>query len=161
MEHVCIMRSPGKDSLWCSAMSSPATTGAGSPRCDSSRGVIVSSLITIAVIRPRMSQQPLRNLSERPPLYPKILEMTTTCGHGMISLSLAGRRVKALRNGKLRSEEASAELAKPCMGGIFNTRCARILMKEDGPATRGGKEQPGSKRFALTATPDPLSRTMN
>ena len=71
---------------------------------------------------------------------PKILEMTTMCGHGMISSSLVQRRAEAVRNGKLRSEEASVELAKPCMCGIFNTRRARILLKEDVPSSRNGKK---------------------
>jgi hypothetical protein len=71
---------------------------------------------------------------------PRISEMTTMCGHGMISFSLARRRAEAVRNGSLRSEEASVELAKPCMCGIFNTRRARILLKEDVPSGRGGKE---------------------
>jgi hypothetical protein len=71
---------------------------------------------------------------------PRISEMTTMCGHGMISFNVVRRMAKAVRNGKLSLEEASAELAKPCMCGIFNTRRARILLREDVPSSRSGKE---------------------
>ena len=62
--------------------------------------------------------------------HPKILEITTMCGHGTIPFNLVRRMAKAVRNGSLSLEQAAGELAKPCNCGIVNTKRAQALMQE-------------------------------
>ncbi|MFC1817085.1 hypothetical protein ACFL0M_14375, partial [Thermodesulfobacteriota bacterium] len=62
--------------------------------------------------------------------HPKILEITTMCGHAHIPFSLVCRMAKAVQEGTLSMEEASVELGKPCICGAFNTSRAQTLIKE-------------------------------
>jgi hypothetical protein len=58
----------------------------------------------------------------------KILEITTMCGHGMISFSLAESVTERLREGKIELDEAIHILGEPCTCGIFNpSRAGEIL----------------------------------
>ena len=58
----------------------------------------------------------------------KELELTTMCGHGLISASLVGSLVEGLKSGQTTADAASRELAKQCQCGIFNpTRGAKLL----------------------------------
>lgn len=60
----------------------------------------------------------------------KLLEITTMCGHGTIPFNLVRRMAKVVRSGKLSLEQAAAELGKPCVCGIFNTRRTQALLQE-------------------------------
>lgn len=62
--------------------------------------------------------------------HPKIMEITTMCGHGTIPFNLVRRMAKAVQAGSLSLEQAAAELAKPCMCGVFNTTRAQALIQE-------------------------------
>ncbi len=62
--------------------------------------------------------------------HPKILEITTMCGHGTIPFNLVRRMAKAVKNGGLSLEQAAVELAKPCICGILNTKRAQALIQE-------------------------------
>lgn len=56
------------------------------------------------------------------------LELTTMCGHGLISTNLVDSLVQDLKNGRTTAEAASLELVKRCECGIFNlTRGAELL----------------------------------
>jgi hypothetical protein len=58
----------------------------------------------------------------------KSLEITTQCGHALISAHLVEALVKKIRKGKTTIEEAAHMLAKPCVCGIGNTkRIEKIL----------------------------------
>jgi hypothetical protein len=58
----------------------------------------------------------------------KILEISTMCGHGMISFSLVESITKRLQEGTIRLDEAIRRLSQPCTCGIFNpTRADEIL----------------------------------
>jgi len=58
----------------------------------------------------------------------KTLEITTQCGHSLISPSLVEAVVKKIRKGKMTLEEAASMLVKPCACGIGNNkRIERIL----------------------------------
>ena len=61
---------------------------------------------------------------------PKILEMTTMCGHGTIPFNLVRRMAAAVKSGRLSLEQAAAELGKPCVCGVFNTSRAQTLLQE-------------------------------
>jgi len=61
---------------------------------------------------------------------PEILEVTTMCGHGLVSPNLVRDVVSRIRQGSVTSEEAGRRLARPCVCGIFNpVRAARCLEK--------------------------------
>jgi len=66
--------------------------------------------------------------SRLPP--PKILELTTMCGHGCIPFNLVRRMAKAVQAGTLTLERAAAEIGKPCICGAFNTTRGQTLLQE-------------------------------
>lgn len=73
-----------------------------------------------------------------------ILQVTTMCGHGMVSARLVRRLVSEVRRGKTTPEEAAQTLARQCVCGVFNpVRAARLLslMAEEGFS--GGPPAPG------------------
>jgi hypothetical protein len=56
------------------------------------------------------------------------MEITTQCGHALISPHLVAAVVKKIRKGKMTVEEAARMLIKPCACGIGNTtRIERLL----------------------------------
>lgn len=60
----------------------------------------------------------------------EIMEITTMCGHAMISANLVTKMVEDIKKGRTTSEKAAIELAKPCACGIFNTEKAKGLLDE-------------------------------
>ena len=60
---------------------------------------------------------------------PKITEITTMCGHGLISFNLVQSLVKEIRRGKKSLEEAANILARPCVCGVVNPSRARDLLQ--------------------------------
>jgi hypothetical protein len=66
--------------------------------------------------------------TERLPEGP-VLAITTMCGHGLVSVNLVKKMSTLVKKGKKSLPEAAAELAKPCMCGVFNAeRAERLLM---------------------------------
>jgi hypothetical protein len=58
----------------------------------------------------------------------KTMEITTQCGHALISAHLVDAVVKKIRKGKMTVNEAARMLVKPCACGIGNTtRIERLL----------------------------------
>lgn len=56
------------------------------------------------------------------------LEISTMCGHGMLSFSFVRKLVDWVKQGRRTPEQASATLARFCSCGIFNpTRACRLL----------------------------------
>src|SRR5262249_47852901 len=56
------------------------------------------------------------------------LEISTMCGHGMLSFSFVRKLVDWVKQGRRTPQEASATLARFCSCGIFNpTRACRLL----------------------------------
>jgi hypothetical protein len=57
-----------------------------------------------------------------------IMEITTMCGHGMVSAEWVRRRAQLLRRGETTARAAAHELARSCVCGIFNLdRAAKLL----------------------------------
>jgi hypothetical protein len=57
-----------------------------------------------------------------------VLELSTMCGHGMVSHNLARKMMDWVREGRRTPREAASYLARFCTCGIFNpTRAVRIL----------------------------------
>lgn len=61
---------------------------------------------------------------------PKITEITTLCGHGLVSLNLVQFLVREIRRGKKTLEEAAGVLAQPCVCGVVNTTRVKELLKD-------------------------------
>ena len=60
----------------------------------------------------------------------KILEITTMCGHGMVSHRLTEEQIEKVRRGEITAEQAAREFARQCVCGIFNqARAAELIRK--------------------------------
>lgn len=58
----------------------------------------------------------------------EVLELSTMCGHGMVSFNLARKMMDLVSVGRISTDRAAELLSKPCACGVFNpTRAARIL----------------------------------
>ncbi len=60
----------------------------------------------------------------------KVLEITTMCGHAMVSPNLIAHLVKKIGQKKLTCAEAALELSRQCECGIFNPARAERLLQE-------------------------------
>ncbi len=58
----------------------------------------------------------------------EVLEITTMCGHGLVSSLLAKAVMKKVESGEMTPEEGATLLAQPCPCGIFNTDRAEKLL---------------------------------
>jgi hypothetical protein len=59
----------------------------------------------------------------------EVLEVTTMCGHGLVAGNLVKTLVDDIRNGRTTARQASEEIAKQCVCGIFNASRAEELLK--------------------------------
>lgn len=57
-----------------------------------------------------------------------VLEITTMCGHGMVSPYLVEEVITKVKSGEMSLHEGAVILSKPCLCGIFNTTRAEELM---------------------------------
>ena len=64
---------------------------------------------------------------------PHFRKITTMCGHGLISPELVRYMLIKIKTGKISYEEASIELAKPCICGVFNQKRAEEILREITP----------------------------
>ena len=60
----------------------------------------------------------------------KVLEITTMCGHAMVSPNLLAHLMKKIEAGKLTHAEAALELSRQCECGIFNPVRAERLLRQ-------------------------------
>ena len=60
----------------------------------------------------------------------KVLEISTMCGHGLVSFNLIMDLGAKVKNKTISPEEAGEILAKPCICGVFNQVRADELLKE-------------------------------
>lgn len=60
----------------------------------------------------------------------EILEITTMCGHAMISEHLTRTMIERVKQGKITPEDAGKELARQCICNIFNPARATALIKK-------------------------------
>ena len=58
------------------------------------------------------------------------LELSTMCGHGMLSFGLVRKLVEWVKQGRRSPEEAAATMARFCSCGVFNPSRACRLMQE-------------------------------
>ena len=60
----------------------------------------------------------------------KTLEITTQCGHALISSQYVDYIVKQIKKGKITSEEGMKKLVKPCVCGIANPERIKASLEE-------------------------------
>lgn len=60
----------------------------------------------------------------------EVLEISTMCGHGMVSFNLAKKMLDSVRLGQMTPERAGEYLMKTCTCGIFNPVRAAEIMKD-------------------------------
>ena len=60
----------------------------------------------------------------------KILQISSMCGHAMISFNLVQKVIDDIKAGKTTPEKAAITLSKPCVCGVFNPQRARLLLEE-------------------------------
>ncbi|MDP2949369.1 MAG: hypothetical protein Q8P22_07515 [Chloroflexota bacterium] len=60
----------------------------------------------------------------------RVLELTTMCGHGMVSASYAQKMILMVKEGRVTPERASQYMAKFCSCGVFNPSRATRVLKE-------------------------------
>ncbi len=60
----------------------------------------------------------------------EILEITTMCGHGMVSQHLVRQMLLDIKRGLRDAKEGSEYLATPCVCGVFNPQRAQMLLEE-------------------------------
>lgn len=60
----------------------------------------------------------------------EILEITTMCGHGMVSQHLARQALLDMKRGLFTPQQAAKFLATPCICGVFNPKRAQQLLEE-------------------------------
>ncbi len=59
-----------------------------------------------------------------------LLQITTMCGHGMVSQSLVRQMLIDIKKGRRSAEEAGQYLATPCVCGVFNPKRAQEILEE-------------------------------
>jgi hypothetical protein len=60
----------------------------------------------------------------------EVLEITTMCGHGMVTPNLVKKCVKDVNSGSTTPQKAARLLARQCVCGIFNTSRAAALLEQ-------------------------------
>jgi len=63
---------------------------------------------------------------------PEVLQVTTMCGHGMLSSNLVRSLIEDIKSGAKTADTAARELARSCCCGIFNTTRASQLLSAAG-----------------------------
>ncbi len=85
----------------------------------------------IVGLRPHTAAMSLGIWGNKEKLPPdEVLEVTTMCGHGLVSPALVEKLAGCVRQGRMASEEAARILARPCVCGIFNPKRAARLLEE-------------------------------
>lgn len=60
----------------------------------------------------------------------EVLEVTTMCGHGMVSQHLVRQVLVDIKRERRSPQEAAELLATPCVCGVFNPKRAQALLEE-------------------------------
>jgi len=60
----------------------------------------------------------------------QVLELSTMCGHGMVSFNMARKMLDMVREGRRTPEQAVATLARFCPCGVYNPDRAKRLLEE-------------------------------
>lgn len=72
----------------------------------------------------------------------RTLELSTMCGHGMVSAAFAAKMMEWVKENRRTPAEAAAYLARFCSCGVFNTCRAERLLEESRAGSRRPAEPP-------------------
>jgi hypothetical protein len=61
---------------------------------------------------------------------PKVRQITTMCGHVLLSASLVRNMVQKVKNGSITAHKAAIEISRPCHCGIVNIPLVEKLLTE-------------------------------
>jgi len=64
------------------------------------------------------------------------LELSTMCGHGMVSANFAGKMIEWVKENRRTSEEAAGYMARFCICGVFNIHRAERILQQACTLTR-------------------------
>jgi post-segregation antitoxin (ccd killing protein) len=70
----------------------------------------------------------------------RTLELSTMCGHGMVSAAFARKMVDWVKENRRTPAEAAAYLARFCSCGVFNTKRAERLLDEARSGATGAEK---------------------
>ncbi|MEQ8301862.1 MAG: hypothetical protein RIB47_00630 [Cyclobacteriaceae bacterium] len=59
----------------------------------------------------------------------QVLELSTMCGHGMVSFNMAKKMLEMVREGRRTSAQAAATLVRFCPCGVYNPQRAKRLIE--------------------------------
>ncbi len=76
---------------------------------------------------------------------PEVLEITTMCGHALVSAKLVAHLADRIAHGRTSPESAARELARQCICGIFNPTRAQRLLENMADALRASREIEGDQ----------------
>jgi hypothetical protein len=60
----------------------------------------------------------------------EVLEVSTMCGHGMVSFNLVRKMIEYVKLRRLKPKEAARIMAKVCRCGVFNPARAELLLEK-------------------------------
>ena len=60
----------------------------------------------------------------------QVLELSTMCGHGMVSFNMARKMLDMVREGRRTTDQAVATLARFCPCGVYNPERAKRLLED-------------------------------
>jgi len=78
-----------------------------------------------------------------------VLEITTMCGHGLVSPNIVKKSIEGVISGDMTLREAARLLARPCRCGIFNISRAEMLLERLASRSRMGGDTSGRTRGVL------------
>lgn len=59
----------------------------------------------------------------------EILEITTMCGHGLVSHKLVEKKMEQIAEGEISASKAAESLSKHCVCGVFNPEKAKKILR--------------------------------
>jgi hypothetical protein len=91
----------------------------------------VEKCVCAAGLRPHTVEHSLGIKGQVTRLAPAgMLQVTTMCGHGMVSANLVSKGILDIKRGRVTPAQAAKIIAKPCECGVFNPARAAVLLKE-------------------------------
>ncbi len=61
----------------------------------------------------------------------RVLELSTMCGHGMVSSNLARKMIDMVKEGRRSPEDAAVTMARFCPCGVYNPARAKRLLEDE------------------------------
>ena len=66
----------------------------------------------------------------------QVMELSTMCGHGMISFNFARKMIDWVKEGRRTPEQAASYMARFCSCGVYNPSRAKRILEDARNKTR-------------------------